>query len=70
MPTVYNAANELAVAKFLDQKIKFLQIYELIQACVDAHECIEHPSVEQILETEAWTYDYLNHLLEQSSKFE
>lgn len=70
MPTVYNAANELAVAKFLDQKIKFLQIYELIQACVDAHECIGHPSVEQILETEAWTYDYLNHLLEQSSKFE
>lgn len=65
LPTVFNAANELAVAKFLNREIGFLQIYELIQASVNAHNFVNHPTVEQILDTEAWTYDYINNLLKK-----
>ena len=53
---MYNAANERAVAWFLDQKIGFLDIPELIGRCMAAHKVIENPSVEEILETEAETY--------------
>lgn len=59
LPTVFNAANEYAVAKFLDEKIRFLEIYEMIEACVEAHKKIEHPTVEEILATEQWTYEYI-----------
>lgn len=57
MPTVYNAANEKAVALFLDRKISYLQIPELINKSMDAHEKIMQPNVEQILETEAVVYE-------------
>lgn len=59
MPTVFNAANEKAVALFLDNKIKFLQIYELIRASMDNHKVVENPSVEQILSAESECYDYI-----------
>lgn len=59
MPTVYNAANELAVQKFLDKKITFLQIPELIGMAMEEHQWIENPNVEQILETESWTYELM-----------
>ncbi len=57
MPTVYNAANERAVALFLAHKISFLQIAEIIERCMQAHKTVENPNVETILETESWTYD-------------
>ena len=59
MPTVYNAANERAVAKFLDRKIGFLDIPEIISECMAAHKVVGAPTVEQILETEAATYDMI-----------
>ena len=59
MPTVYNAANERAVAKFLDRKIGFLDIPEIISGCMAAHKVVEAPTVEQILQTEAATYDMI-----------
>lgn len=59
MPTVLNAANELAVAKFLNKKIKFLEIYEIIQVCMDSHTLIKNPTVEDILETEQWVYEII-----------
>ena len=52
MPTVFNAANEEAVALFLDRKISFLQIYDLIRESMGAHRVIPDPDVSQILETE------------------
>lgn len=61
MPTVLNAANECAVARFLNKDIKFLQIYDMIMACMNAHTVIDNPSFEQILETEQWVYSYLSH---------
>lgn len=59
MPTVLNAANELAVAKFLNKKIKFLEIYEIIDFCMKRHDTIANPSVEDILETERNVYEII-----------
>ncbi len=59
MPTVYNAANEKAVALFLDRKIGWLEIPEIIEAAMEAHSVIENPSVEEILETEQAVYEFI-----------
>ena len=59
MPTVFNAANEKAVALFLQKKIRFLQIPELIEESMEAHKVIANPTVDQILETEAATYEFI-----------
>ena len=60
LPTVFNAANELAVSKFLNREIKYLEITEIIEDCMKAHKNIENPTLEQILETEAATYERIN----------
>lgn len=59
LPTVFNAANEKAVSKFLNREIRFLEIPEMIQACMEAHKNIANPSVDEILQTEEETYDYI-----------
>lgn len=59
LPTVFNAANEKAVALFLDKKIRFLEIPELIEAAMDAHLVMENPTVEEILSAEAEAYEYI-----------
>ena len=59
MPTVFNAANECAVARFLDRKIKFLDIYKIIEECMASHTVIHDPDVSQILDTEKWVYDFV-----------
>lgn len=59
LPTVYNAANEKAVSLFLDNKISFLGIAELIEKCMDNHKIINNPTVEDILMTEQETYDFI-----------
>ena len=59
MPTVFNAANEKAVSLFLDRKISFLQIPQLIEASMEHHRLIEEPGVEEILQAEAETYEFI-----------
>ncbi len=59
IPTVYNAANEKAVALFLEKKISFLEIPELIQFCMEQSAFVKQPDVAQILETEAAVYDLI-----------
>ncbi|MBQ1801573.1 MAG: 1-deoxy-D-xylulose-5-phosphate reductoisomerase [Lachnobacterium sp.] len=59
MPTIFNAANEKAVAMFLDNKINYLEIIDIIQACMEEMEFIETPSLDNILETENNTYDFI-----------
>lgn len=59
LPTVYNAANEKAVALFLERKISYLEIPELIGEAMERHRVIGEPTVEQILEAEAETYEYI-----------
>lgn len=67
MPTVFNAANEKAVAMFLDHAIGFLEIPELIEKCMNHHRVIENPNVNEILRTEAETYEYIEHIKENGS---
>ncbi len=50
MPTVFNAANELAVRKFLQKKISFLDIYDIIGQSMDRHTAVQNPDLDQILE--------------------
>ncbi len=65
MPTVFNAANEKAVALFLDKRIKFLDIYRLIESCMEVHKVIESPDLEQILEVEQWTYEMIDKIVKE-----
>ena len=60
MTTVYNAANELAVSRFLNREIGFLDITAMIEDSMKVHKVIENPDIEQILRTERETYEYLN----------
>ena len=59
MPTVFNAANELAVKKFLQEKIGFLDIYEIIGQSMDRHQVIANPDLDEILAVEAETYKWI-----------
>lgn len=59
MPTVFNAANEAAVDKFMRGKIGFLDIYDIIECSMQNHCIIKHPSLEEILEVEAKTHEYI-----------
>ncbi len=60
VPTVFNAANERAVSLFLNRKIRFLQIPEIIEMCMDVHRRIESPNMEEILRTEQETYELIH----------
>ncbi len=59
IPTVFNAANELAVSKFLNRKIKYLEIPEIIETCMSNHKNIKNPTVEEILQTEQEVYEQI-----------
>lgn len=59
MPTVFNAANEYAVKQFLDRKIDFLDIYDIIRASMDHHKLIENPNIDEILATEQEVYEFI-----------
>ena len=59
LPTVFNAADEKAVALFLERKISYLQIPELIGEAMEHHRTVQNPGVEEILAAEAETYEYI-----------
>ena len=59
MPTVFNAANELAVKKFLQEKIGFLDIYDIIAQSMERHHVIADPDLEEILAVEDETYKWI-----------
>ena len=64
LPTVFNAANEEAVAWFMKDRIEFLDLYELIESAMDAHTVIPDPSLDVILETEKWAREYVRARIE------
>ena len=57
MHVVFNAANEEAVSMFLDRKIKYLDIVDIIEFAMNNHKHIANPDVDEILESENWTYE-------------
>jgi len=63
MPTVFNAANEWAVARFLEEKIGFMDIPKLIEQAMDNHRIIKSPSLNEILNTEQMTYDFIEEVI-------
>lgn len=63
-PTVFNAANEMAVALLIQRRIDFLQIPELIERCMGHHKVIENPSVDEILQAETETYEYIKQVID------
>lgn len=63
MPAVLNAANESAVELFLNQKIKFTQIPELIETVCDRHTCTSQPTLDDIIAADIWARQTVNRLL-------
>jgi 1-deoxy-D-xylulose-5-phosphate reductoisomerase len=54
LPAVLNAANEVAVEAFVNRKLNFPQITETVRRTMDAHKVVAHPTLEQILDADAW----------------
>ncbi len=54
LPAVFNAANEIAVAAFLNHKISFPSIWKTVEATMQAHTVIPHPTLEEIIDADAW----------------
>ena len=59
IPTIFNAANELAVAGFLNRRISYLTITDLIEGAMEHHKIIENPTVDEILSCEQEAYEYI-----------
>ena len=59
MPTVYNSANEKAVAQFIQGEIRFLDIYEIIEGAMDRHRVMDNPTIKEILKAEQETYEWI-----------
>lgn len=60
MPTVLNAANEVAVALFLAEKIKFIEIETIVKTAMDEHEVISNPTVVEIIEVDQHVRQKIN----------
>jgi 1-deoxy-D-xylulose-5-phosphate reductoisomerase len=54
LPAVLNAANEVAVPAFLEEKIPFPAIWDIVEAVMARHATVEHPPLEAILQADAW----------------
>ena len=65
LPTVFNAANEEAVAWFMKDRIEFLDLYRLIEAAMDAHTVCGDPTLEEILEIEKWARAFVREKIEK-----
>ena len=65
---VLNAANEAAVEAFLTKKIKLTQITELTEECLNTHEWVEKPNLEQLLNADKWAREYVKKLISQNQK--
>lgn len=63
MPTVYNAANEKAVSLFLDRKIPYPNIWQLIESAMNHHNVVENPGLDEILSAEQECYDYIKDMV-------
>lgn len=61
VPAVLNAANEIAVQRFLNKQIGFTDIPQLIRQALEKHTIVENPSLEEIVEADGWTRRYLTH---------
>jgi len=63
LPAVMNAANEIAVANFLDKRLRFPDIWETVSSVMDVHDVIDHPSLDEILAADTWAREKANTLI-------
>lgn len=68
MPTIFNAANELAVSEFLNGNIRFLEIAELIEYAMEKHKKVENPDLNEILKTEQEAYESVRECIKAFGK--
>jgi 1-deoxy-D-xylulose-5-phosphate reductoisomerase len=54
LPAVMNAANEVAVAAFLDRQVRFPSIWEIVEKVMDRHAPVAHPDLDAILRVDQW----------------
>ena len=66
MPAVFHGADTTAVKAFMDKKIKFMDIPVIIQNTMDAHEIINDPDIDAILNSEKWAEEYAKTLVQAS----
>jgi 1-deoxy-D-xylulose-5-phosphate reductoisomerase len=64
LPAVMNAANEVAVARFMKHKLKFVRIWDVVEKTMRAHKVVERPSLEAILAADAWARSEAERLCE------
>lgn len=65
LPCVFNAANEVAVNAFLDNKLSFLHIYDIIETTVANHSAVQQPGVQEIFAADCWARQYAQELTEK-----
>jgi 1-deoxy-D-xylulose-5-phosphate reductoisomerase len=63
LPAVMNAANEVAVAAFLDRQIRFPQIWQTVEAVMQAHTSVAHPNLDTILQADQWAREEAHRLV-------
>ena len=62
-PAVLNAANEIAVDKFLNKKIKFVEIPKIIRKAINAHQKVDNPTIDQIIEIDQWAREFVKEVV-------
>ena len=62
-PAVLNAANEIAVDKFLNKKIQFIEIPKIIRKAIDAHQKVDNPTINQIVEIDQWAREFVKEVV-------
>ena len=65
VPAVLNAANEVAVAAFLDGRIRFRQIHEISQKTIESHQSIKPRTLKQILKADQWARAFAQEIVQQ-----
>jgi 1-deoxy-D-xylulose-5-phosphate reductoisomerase len=65
MPAVLNAANEMVVEKFLNKSVSFTDISKIIHKVMEAHICINRPTLDEILECDKWAREYSRRKVEE-----
>ena len=63
LPAVLNAANEVAVAAFLDRQVRFPQIWQIVGQTMDRHENVAHPDLDAILRADQWAREEARQLV-------
>ena len=63
LPAVLNAANEIAVAAFLDRNVRFPRIWQMVEEVMNRHSTVAHPDLDEILRADQWAREEARRLV-------